>query len=128
MIYRIVILLSLLLPGVTRAQLQLDSKQVSALMRVTHTTGILANEINPAKIKGPMDFGVIPKATTAATATKATTASILYQNTREIPAYEPRHYGVFCRIESRIEKKSTISPRFRLGSSEYVDMLEGKRE
>ena len=40
--------------------------------------------------------------------------------------YQPKHYGFFCRVESKIEKKSLFSPRFRLGSTEYVNALEGK--
>jgi hypothetical protein len=32
----------------------------------------------------------------------------------------------FCRIESRIEQKSGIALRFRLGSLDYTNYLEGK--
>jgi len=38
----------------------------------------------------------------------------------------PKHYGFFCKVESMIEKKSRLAPRFRLGSVDYVDALEGK--
>ena len=38
----------------------------------------------------------------------------------------PNHYGFFCKVESKIERKSKLAPRFRLGSADYVDALEGK--
>lgn len=39
---------------------------------------------------------------------------------------EEHEQAFFCRIESAIERRSKVAPRFRLGSTEYVDMLEGK--
>lgn len=36
------------------------------------------------------------------------------------------HQPLFCRIESQIERKSRLAPRFRLGSLDYTDWLEGK--
>jgi hypothetical protein len=36
-------------------------------------------------------------------------------------------HGFFCKMESRIEKTSGFSPRFRLGSSHYTDWMEGKK-
>ena len=45
---------------------------------------------------------------------------------QNVPSYQPRHYGFFCKVESKIEYKSKIAPRFRLGSADYVDALEGK--
>ncbi len=46
--------------------------------------------------------------------------------TRQNMRYEPQHYGFFCKVESKIERKSRLAPRFRLGSVDYVDALEGK--
>lgn len=34
--------------------------------------------------------------------------------------------GLFCRMEYNIEKKSKLAPRFRLGSLNYTDWMEGK--
>jgi hypothetical protein len=34
--------------------------------------------------------------------------------------------GMFCRMEYKIETKSIISPRFRLGSLNYTNWMEGK--
>ncbi|MDX1478460.1 MAG: hypothetical protein R3301_12190 [Saprospiraceae bacterium] len=43
-----------------------------------------------------------------------------------VPVVQPVHYGMFCKIELKLEQVSGIAPRFRLGSVEYVDRLEGK--
>ena len=40
--------------------------------------------------------------------------------------YEPKHYGFFCKIEDKGSPSRGLVPRFRLGSIEYVDALEGK--
>jgi hypothetical protein len=36
--------------------------------------------------------------------------------------------GMFCKMEYKIETKSIISPRFRLGSLNYTNWMEGKGE
>ncbi|HZE83960.1 MAG TPA: hypothetical protein VE035_06595 [Puia sp.] len=41
--------------------------------------------------------------------------------------YYTRHFGFFCQKELRIEKSTHIPLRFRLGSLDYCNMLEGKR-
>lgn len=43
------------------------------------------------------------------------------------PDYFTRQWGIFCEGEWRIEKKTGIPLRVRLGSLEYVDRLEGKQ-
>lgn len=34
--------------------------------------------------------------------------------------------GLFCKMEYQIEKKSKLAPRFRLGSVNYTNWMEGK--
>ncbi len=36
--------------------------------------------------------------------------------------------GMFCKMEYKIETKSKLAPRFRLGSLNYTNWLEGKTE
>jgi len=36
--------------------------------------------------------------------------------------------GLFCKIEYKLETKSKLSPRFRLGSVNYTNWMEGKGE
>ncbi len=48
--------------------------------------------------------------------------SLMYLNsTNHLP-------GMFCKMEYNIERKSKLSPRFRLGSLNYTEWMEGKRE
>jgi len=43
-----------------------------------------------------------------------------------LPSFTPKHYGYFCKLESKIETKSKVPLRFRLGSLDYVNYLEQK--
>ena len=115
MILRLVILIALIFPVAMSAQLQLESKQVVETVYSLQLPSLEIITHADQKVNIPSSPGK----------SSNTNSILLHQNTSAIPAYKPRHYGVFCRIESRIEKKSNISPRFRLGSSAYVDMLEG---
>ena len=36
--------------------------------------------------------------------------------------------GMFCKIECNIESISKVAPRFRLGSLNYTEWMEGKQE
>ena len=43
-----------------------------------------------------------------------------------LPRWSAEELPFFCRIEHRVAKKSVVPFKFRLGSVEYVDWLEGK--
>ena len=45
-----------------------------------------------------------------------------------LPRWSAEQLPFFCRIEHDFAKKSTIPFKFRLGSVEYVDWLEGKSD
>lgn len=50
------------------------------------------------------------------------------KNQQEIPAaYAYKDLAFFCKIEVQLEKVVKLPVKFRLGSVDYVDYLEGKR-
>ncbi len=55
------------------------------------------------------------------------------QPARELPRrnpsllHEPPHMAFFCQLELHIEHRTRLPVKFRLGTVEYVDALEGKR-
>ena len=42
-------------------------------------------------------------------------------------AYSYDHLGFFCKVEVELERTVQLPVKFRLGSVDYVDYLEGKR-
>ena len=40
----------------------------------------------------------------------------------------PFMHGMFCKMESDLESLSKVAPRFRLGSLNYTEWMEGKQE
>lgn len=53
-------------------------------------------------------------------------ASFIYENHAKTVGGFQHYSAFFCRIEDKIEKQSQIPFRFRLGSLNYVNMLENK--
>lgn len=56
-------------------------------------------------------------------------SNFLMQDAYQAPSsYSFQDLAFFCRLEVKMEKASKIPVRFRLGSVDYVDYLEGKLE
>lgn len=53
---------------------------------------------------------------------------VLFQtHSTNLSACAPNHLpGLFCKMEYKIETKSKLAPRFRLGSLNYTNWMEGK--
>ncbi len=51
---------------------------------------------------------------------------ILSVQTIDIPRWSPDDLPFFCKIEHKLGKKMPLLIKFRLGSVEYVDWMEGK--
>ncbi len=54
--------------------------------------------------------------------------SNLFLAPQPITLNNPFMHGMFCKIESDIESISKVAPRFRLGSLNYTEWMEGKQE
>ena len=59
---------------------------------------------------------------------KNTGEAFNFKSMRPQPLH-PAHkvQGIFCKMEHRIEATSNFAPRFRLGSVNYTDWMEGKK-
>ncbi|OYU56154.1 MAG: hypothetical protein CFE25_02610 [Chitinophagaceae bacterium BSSC1] len=54
--------------------------------------------------------------------------SLKYFSIRSIPQnLYTKNLAFFCRTELQLEKRTKVPFRFRLGSMDYVDALEGKK-
>lgn len=62
------------------------------------------------------------KKTILATANQAVPQSAMFT-----PKYNVNTLPFFCKIEAQLEQKTNLPIKFRLGSVQYVDWLEGKR-
>jgi hypothetical protein len=84
------------------------------------TTSINGKKINPsplseASLHSTSKFRPMPHMTPAPT----------YHTVS--PDYYTKCLGFFCRIELQVEKKINIPLRFRVGSLDYLNKLEGKK-
>jgi len=57
---------------------------------------------------------------------KAPIKSIMRHSSLQLPQGLHEHTAFFCRIEDAIAKQNKVNFKFRLGSVDYVDAMEGK--
>jgi len=56
----------------------------------------------------------------------ATEKVLLPQNVMNLSSYYWKELGFFCKVELKMEQRTHFPVKFRLGTVEYVDRLEGK--
>lgn len=60
--------------------------------------------------------------------TRKNTFNLMQKEQQQMPAaYAYKDLAFFCKIEVQLEKAMKLPIKFRLGSVDYVDYLEGKR-
>lgn len=73
----------------------------------------------PGPVSRALPFYLLPKAGYA-------TRPTLLEKPPVLACWSPAQQPFFCRIEHQLGKKTQVPFKFRLGSVEYVDWLEGK--
>ena len=84
-------------------------------------TAVAFCQVSPNIISGKTVFLFAPNKITAAPAEKISAAMLVS------PSFYSCNLAFFCRQELKLEKVTKIPFKFRLGSVQQVDYLEGKR-
>ncbi len=85
------------------------------------STSINGKKINPSPLSEASQQSTIPRFRPTPHLTPEPTYHTLS------PDYYTKCLGFFCRVEMQVEKKINIPLRFRVGSLDYLNKLEGKR-
>ncbi len=113
----IILLLSTNLPLFGQEGIKLDGQPLPILEQMLQHT---PNE----SLFGPIHLPLLRKATVSTKNSK--TISITSQAMPLVYAY--KDLALFCKLEVQLEKVVKLPVKFRLGSVDYVDWLEGKRD
>lgn len=97
---------------VVSAQLTFDSPQLQAALEDLETVPNLPHDV--------MAYG---NSLTMLDGTNSEAPESPYLDFRRI---RPVHFGFFCIQEARIDRRSAVAPRFRLGGLDSTNLLEGK--
>ena len=73
-------------------------------------------QLSAQKIEAPIKAKALPSISELATLPSTEFKENYYQN-----------LAIFCKLEYKLEKKSGVPVRMRLGSLDYVNQLEGKK-
>lgn len=113
----IIILLSAYIPLFGQKKIKMSGQSLPVLEQLLIQT--------PSEsLFGPISLPILKKATVLAKNSKT-----IGTTSQAMPlVYAYKDLALFCKLEVQLEKVVKLPVKFRLGSVDYVDWLEGKRD
>ena len=85
---------------------------------------LVEQPFNESLFSDKLNVPLLKKATVS-----SNNSTTIHTNSQAIPlVYAYKDLALFCKLEVKLEKVAKLPIKFRLGSVDYVDWLEGKRD
>lgn len=127
--YSLFVAVLLMFPGLVFCQQMAENEIVSeAAEQNQNKNGIvfLLNEIRSSEVPQNLRISRIVAFRDVICGFPVRPKNVFNKHSIISPSYYPASLGVICRMEWQLEKAIKMPVRFRLGSQDYVDRLEGK--